>query len=135
VRTPGWTSALAAWARDDRGSISVVGYAIAFTAVMALLTLLLQAAVYFAARDAADAAASEGVDAARVQGGSLDAGESAACAYAAAVAGGFLRSTACTGSSGPTITITVCGDALTLLAGLPRICEQAQGARERFTTP
>jgi hypothetical protein len=46
-----------------------------------------------------------------------------------------LRGPVCTAGGGTTITVTVCGSALSLLPGFNvRACEQAQGAQERFTT-
>jgi hypothetical protein len=124
-----------AWLRGDRGSVSVIAAAIAFPAVIALLAGFFQAALWFAARSAAIAAAQQGVDAARGTGGSLARGEAAACAFARTVGAGMLRSPSCAGSTGATVTITVCGNAPSLVALFPvRACEQAQGARERFTT-
>jgi hypothetical protein len=121
--------------RSDRGSVSVLAAAIAFPTVVALLAAFFQGALWFAARSAALSAAQQGVDAARGTGGSLARGESTACAFARTVGAGMLRGPTCSGSSGATVTITVCGDAPSLVALFPvRACEQAQGARERFTT-
>jgi hypothetical protein len=124
-----------AWLRGERGSVSVIAAAIAFPAVIALLAGFFQAALWFAARSAALAAAQHGVDTARGTGGTLAQGEAAACAFARTVGAGMLHGPSCTGSTGATVTITVCGSAPGLLALFPvRACEQAQGARERFTT-
>src|SRR6266536_2868711 len=92
--------------RGDRGSLSVVAAAVAFPAVIALLAGFFQAALWFAARSTALAAAQQGADAARRTGATLAQGEAAAC-----------------------------GTAPSFIAWFPiRACEQAQGARERFTT-
>jgi hypothetical protein len=124
-----------AWLRGERGSVSVIAAVIAFPVVIALLAGFFQAALWFAARSAALAAAQQGMDAARGTAGTLAQGEAAACAFARTVGAGMLRGPSCTGSGGATVTITVCGDAPSLVALFPvRACEQAQGARERFTT-
>ena len=122
-------------ARGDRGSVSVIAAAIAFPVIIMLLSACFQAGFWFAARAAALAAAQQGADTARVAGASLRHGETAACAFASSAAQGWLRDPECTGTGGTTIAITVCGNALSLLPGLPvRACAQARGARERFTT-
>jgi hypothetical protein len=124
-----------AWLRGERGSVSVIAAAIAFPVVIALLAAFFQAALWFTARNTALSAAQQGVDAARGTRGSLAQGEAAACAFARTVGAGMLRGPTCSGSTGNTIAITVCGDAPSLVALVPvRACEQAQGARERFTT-
>jgi hypothetical protein len=121
--------------RDERGSVSVIAAAVAFPAVIALLAAFFQAALWFAARSAALTAAQQGLDAARGTSGSLTHGEATACTFARTVGAGMLHGPTCTGSTGATVTITVCGDAPSLIGLFPvRACEQAQGARERFTT-
>jgi len=121
--------------RGDEGTIAVVSYAIAFPVVLGIIAAVMQAAMWFAARNAAIAAAQQGVAVARAQGGTRAQGEAAACGYAASAAAGILRGPACTGGGGTTITITVCEDALQLLPAFNvRACKQARGARERFTT-
>jgi hypothetical protein len=123
------------WLAGDRGSVSVIAAAIAFPAVLALLAAFFQGALWYAARNTALAAAQQGADVARGTGGSVAQGETAACSFARDAGGGMLRAPACSGSGGNTITITVCGNAVRLLALFPvHACEQAQGARERFTT-
>lgn len=121
---------------DDRGSVSVIAAAIAFPAVMLMLAAFFQAALWFAARNTALAAAQQGVDTARRTGATLGQGEAAACGFARTTGGGMLEAATCAGSGGDTITITVCGSAVRLIAFFQvHACEQAQGARERFTTP
>jgi hypothetical protein len=130
-----WRAALRRLAAD-RGSVTVVGAALCFPAVILLISACFQAGFWFAARDAAIAAAQQGADTARTEGGTVAQGQASACAFAARTAPGTLRDLSCTGSgSASTITITVCGNAISLLPGLPvHACEQAQGAREQFTT-
>jgi hypothetical protein len=128
---PGWRARL----RDDRGSVSVLAAAIAFPAVIALLAVFFQAALWFTARSTALSAAQQGLDAARGTTGTLAQGEATACGFARTVGAGMLHGATCTGTTGTTVTITVCGDAPSLIPLIPvRACEQAQGARERFTT-
>jgi hypothetical protein len=127
---------LAAWRSALRGDAGVLDYAITFTAVMILLSAVMQAALFFAARNSAISAAEQGVDTARAQGATIAQGDAAACQWATAVAHGFLRGPVCTGTGGVTVAVRVCGDAASLVPGFPvRVCEQAQGARERFTVP
>ena len=123
-----------AWRRlGDCGS-SVIAAAIAFTVILPLLSACFQAALWFAARDAALSAARQGADAA-AQGGTLGGGLAAACQYARTAAAGILRGPACTGSTGNTITITVTGSAPAIVPLFPaQVTEQAQAPRERFTT-
>jgi hypothetical protein len=119
--------------RAERGS-SVIAAAIAFTVILPLLSACFQAALWFAARDAALSAARQGADAA-AQGGTLAGGLAAACQYARTAGAGILRGPACAGSTGNTITITVTGTAPAIVPLFPaRVTEQAQAPRERFTT-
>lgn len=130
-----WRAALRQLA-SDCGSVTVIGAAITFPVVILLISACFQAGFWFAARDAAIAAAQQGADAARAAGASLQQGEASACGFAARTAAGILRDPACTAAGSPAaITVTVCGNAISLVPGLPvRACEQVQGARERFTT-
>ena len=120
--------------RAERGS-SVIAAAIAFAVILPLLSACFQAALWFAARDAALSAARQGADAAAAQGGTLAGGLAAACQYARTAGAGILRGPACAGSTGNTITITVTGSAPAIVPLFPaRVTEQAQAPRERFTT-
>jgi hypothetical protein len=113
----------------------VVAAAIAFTVILPLLAACFQAALWFAARDAALSAAQQGAQAARAQGAAVAAGTAAACAYARTAAAGFLQGASCSGSTGNTVTVTVTGHSLSLLPLFGTgVTEQAQGAQERFTT-
>jgi hypothetical protein len=117
---------------SDRGS-SVIAAAIAFTIILPLLSACFQAALWFAARDAALSAARQGADAASAQGGTLADGLTAACQYARTAAADILRGPSCTGSTG--ITITVTGSAPAIVPLFPaQVTEQAQAPQERFTT-
>jgi hypothetical protein len=132
---PRLTRAPARRARQRERGSTVVAAAIAFTVILPLLAACFQAALWFAARDAALSAARQGVDAARAQNGTLAAGLVTACQYARTAAAGILRGPSCTGSGGNTITITVAGTAPAIVPLFPAaVREQAQGARERFTT-
>ena len=113
----------------------MVAAAIAFTIILPLLAACFQAALWFAARDAALSAAQQGVQAARAQHANLATGLATACSYARTAAAGILRGASCTGSTGNTVTITVTGHAPSLLPLFGTgVTEQAQGPQERFTT-
>jgi hypothetical protein len=117
------------------GRVVVGVRAQAAAVILPLLAAWFQAALWFAARDAALSAAQQGVDAARAEGGTLGSGLATACQYARTAAAGILRGPACTSSGGDTITITVAGTAPAILPLFPAaVREQAQAARERFTT-
>ncbi len=115
----------------------MIAAAIAFTIILPLLSACFQAALWFAARDAALSAARQGAGAASAQGGTLAGGLAAACQYARTAAAGILRGPSCTGSTGNTITITitVTGSAPAIVPLFPaQVTEQAQAPQERFTT-
>jgi len=112
----------------------VIAAVIAFTVILPLLAAVFQAALWFAARDAALSAARQGAETA-AQGGTLDGGLAAACQYARTAAAGILRGPACTGTAGNTVTITVTGAAPVIVPLFPaQVTEQAQEPAERFTT-
>jgi hypothetical protein len=117
----------------EEGS-SVIAAVIAFTVILPLLAAVFQAALWFAARDAALSAARQGAETAAAQGGTLSGGLAAACQYARTAAAGILRGPACTGSTGNTVTITVTGAAPAILPLFPaQVSEQAREPQERFT--
>ena len=98
----------------------MIAAAIAFTVILPLLAACFQAALWFAARDAALSAARQGAETAAAQGGTLGGGLAAACQYARTAAAGILRGPACTGTTGNTVTITVTGAAPVHRAAVPR---------------
>jgi hypothetical protein len=112
----------------------VIAAVIAFTVILPLLAAVFQAALWFAARDAALSAARQGAETAAAQGATRGGGLAAACQYARTAAAGILRDPACTGSTGNTVTITVTGTAPAIVPLFPaQVTEQAQEPLERFT--
>lgn len=120
--------------RGDRGSVSVIAAAIAWPAVIALLAAFFQGALWFAGREAALAAAQQGVTAARGTAGTNAGGQAAACAYAATTGHGMLTHPSCTVTGGATVTVTVCGDTPHLIPFPVHVCMRSDGPREVFTT-
>lgn len=100
---------------DERGQTELV---IVFPVAMLLVLLLLQAALWFLGRSVAQDAAQDGARAAALLGGSPAAGEQAAKADLAQLAGPMLSSTSvsATRSTGRA-QVTVTGRAESLLPG------------------
>jgi len=123
-------------AKDDRGSLTL-SYAIAVPLAFAALMLIVQAAWYGLAWQAALAAARHGADAARVLGATPGAASSAAVGFAAASAFGFLRDPHATVSvSNQTVQVTVKGQVWPVLPGLVLpVSQTVQAPAEHFTTP
>jgi len=100
--------------------------------------VIVQASLWYLAREAALAAARQGVDAARVQGAQPGAGVGAALAFARSAASGYLLGPQASplGSTPSTIQITVSGQVPALVPGLPiTVSQVAQAPVEKFTTP
>jgi hypothetical protein len=119
---------------DDRGAL-ILSYVAVLPFVFLFLMVVIQAAFWFLARDAALAAARQGADAARTLNASRSAGPAAALAFAEAAGAGYLedpRATA-TGSSGSTVSITVSGHVPSFVPGLVvNVSETAQAPAEVF---
>jgi Flp pilus assembly protein TadG len=121
----------------DSGSLSL-SYVIIVPVFLLVLSLITQAAMWFLARSAALAAARQGVDAARVQPVSTEAGVQAADSFANRAGHGYLIGPQAfsVGSTAVTIVITVTGNVPSLVPGLPiSVTQVAQGPVERFTLP
>jgi Flp pilus assembly protein TadG len=118
----------------DRGAL-ILSYVAVLPFVFLLLMVVIQAAFWYLARDAALAAARQGADAARALNAPLSAGPAAALAFASAAGGGYLedpRATA-TGSSSTTVSITVSGHIPSFVPGLVvNVSETAQAPAEVF---
>lgn len=100
---------------DERGVTELV---IVFPVAMLLILLLLQAALWFLARSVAQDAAQDGARAAALVGGSPAAGEQAAKADLAQLAGPMLSSTSVSATrSAGRAQVTVSGTAESLLPG------------------
>ncbi|HUZ22390.1 MAG TPA: TadE/TadG family type IV pilus assembly protein [Streptosporangiaceae bacterium] len=123
--------------RRDSGAL-ILSYVIVMPVFLTALMFIAQASLWFLARSAALAAARQGVDAARIPGSSTAAGQAAALQFAQRSASGFLLSpgASAAGSTATTITITVRGQAPSIVPGIPiDVTQVAQAPVERFTTP
>jgi hypothetical protein len=118
-------------ARDDAGS-TTLEMAVIFPAVMATVLLVIQAALYWHARDAALSAAQQGLAVARVAG--LRAGEARAGQVASDLGG--IGSPRAAASAGRQVSVVVTGAAPSLLPGLTMtVRESAGGPAEVFRGP
>jgi hypothetical protein len=117
----------------DRGSASVA-IAIIFPAIAVLFLALAQAVMLAAAHQVAAASAQEGLRMARAHDHTLAQGRDAAILFAHHEP--VLLAPSVTASGTVTITVTVHGNAPSLLPGTHlSVSATAAGARERFTTP
>lgn len=119
---------------DDRGAL-ILGYVAVLPFVFVFLMVIIQAAFWFLARDAALAAARQGADAARVLGAPRSAGPAAALAFARAAGAGYLQdpSASPSGSSAATVSITVTGRVPSFVPGLVvTVSETARAPAEGF---
>jgi Flp pilus assembly protein TadG len=122
---------------SDRGAL-ILSYVIIVPVFLAALMVIVQAALWYLARDAALAAARQGADAARVLHAPPGAGPTAALAFARSAASGYLLQPRATpfGSTPGTVRITVTGRVPGLIPGLPiTVSQAAQAPVEKFTTP
>jgi Flp pilus assembly protein TadG len=121
----------------DRGSLTL-GYVIVVPVFLLALMVIVQAALWFLAREAAIAAARQGADAARALNAPLSAGPATALSFARHDSSGYLLHPAASsaGSGRATVQITVTGRAPSLVPGLSLAVRQvARVPVERFTTP
>ncbi|GEM_PF-677507 len=116
--------------RGERGALTL-GYVIAMPAFLFGLMVIVQASVWYLARETALAAARQGADVARTAHQAPAAGARAAVAFARSAAPGFLLSPAASaaGSTAATVRITVTGRAPSLVPGL------VIAVRETVTAP
>ena len=120
--------------KDDRGAL-ILSYVAVLPFVFLFLMVVIQAAFWFLARDAALAAARQGADAARALNAPRSAGPAAALAFVRAVGAGYLQDPRATasGSSGATVSITVSGHVPSFVPGLVvNVSETAQAPAEEF---
>lgn len=121
-------------ARAESGAL-VLSYVAVLPFVFLFLMVVVQAAFWFLARDAALAAARQGADAARAMHAPRSAGPAAALAFARAAGGGYLEDPRATanGSSNSTVSITVSGHVPSFVPGLiVSVSETAQAPAEQF---
>lgn len=133
----GYRERLRAALRRDDGSTSLE-LAILFPALLLVVVALLQYGLWFHARSLAQAAAAEGVAAARTYGATLDAGRARAESFLVDHADDLLLDSAVTAStpSPGHVAVEVRGRSLSLLPLVPgpAIIQSAQGPVEQFTT-
>jgi Flp pilus assembly protein TadG len=127
-------------ARRDDGAL-VLTYVIIVPVFMLVIMVIIQGALWYLAREAALAAARQGVDAARLPGAGPGAGTQAALAFARTDASGYLlgpsaASSASAGNATTTIQITVTGHVPTFVPGLViNISQAVQAPVEKFVAP
>jgi TadE-like protein len=105
---------------------------------MLAVMVIIQGALWYLAREAALAAARQGVDAERVRGAAAGAGPRAALAFARNDASGYLLGPSATdlGSTPTTIQIKVTGHVPTFVPGLAiNITQVVQAPVEKFVAP
>jgi hypothetical protein len=115
--------------------VATLQYVVIFPFFMLLIGAAFQGALWFAARNAALAAAQEGLRAARAQTGTPLAGQSAATSYASQVANGQLEGASVHVSLGAnqTIMVRVTGRVPSFLPGVNlRVLQVASGPKERW---
>ena len=125
-------------ALQETGALTL-SYVIIVPVFLAGLMVVVQTAVWFLAEQAALAAARQGLDAARVQGGSAGTGRSTAVSFARSSASGYLLNPTASsaGSSARSITIIVSGQVPVIvpLLHLPPVTARVTAPVERFTIP
>jgi hypothetical protein len=127
----------------DAGAL-ILSYLIVVPVFMLAVMVIVQSALWYLAREAALAAARQGVDAARVPGATAGAGPQAALAFVRDSASGYLLG-ATASMAGPqasgagataTIQITVTGHIPTFVPGLViNISQAVQAPAEKFVAP
>jgi hypothetical protein len=130
----------------DAGAL-ILSYLIVVPVFMLAVMVIVQSALWYLAREAALAAARQGVDAARVPGAAAGAGPQAALAFARNSASGYLLGPTAS-MTGPqagagggaaataTIQITVTGHIPSFVPGLViNISQAVQAPAEKFVAP
>ena len=123
--------------RRDAGAL-ILTYVIVVPVFMLAVMVIIQGALWYLAREAALAAARQGVDAERVRGAAAGAGPRAALAFARNNASGYLLGPSATdlGSTPATIQIKVTGHVPTFVPGLAiNITQVVQAPVEKFVAP
>lgn len=120
--------------RGERGSSSLE-IALLFPVVMLLLFGIVQAGIYYHAKNVALAAAQEGARAASTENGSSAAGEQAALQFAARVGSGMVTNIDARARRGTSATVTVTCQTFSLVPGIDswRISQSASLPVERIT--
>jgi len=127
----------------DAGAL-ILSYLIVVPVFMLAVMVIVQSALWYLAREAALAAARQGVDAARVPGAAAGAGPAAALAFVRDSASGYLQVPTASmsgtqdagGGATATIQITVTGHIPTFVPGLViNISQAVQAPAEKFVAP
>ncbi|MFF9818927.1 TadE/TadG family type IV pilus assembly protein [Streptomyces sp. NPDC014006] len=124
------------WA-DDRGDASIQ-MAIVYPFVLLATIAVIQASMWYYARQIALTAAREGVSAARAYRASPDDGAARAREVLGRTAGDSLRfASVRSGSDGERVRVEVSGTAQSMIPGVPglSITQSASGPVERWTVP
>lgn len=138
IRVRRWAAAIRVRTRSDHGDTSIQ-MAIVFPVIILLTIAVVQASMWYHARNIALTAAREGVNAGRGYQASPNDGASRARSTLERIAGDSLHAAGVStdGSTADTVEITVSGTALSMLPGIPglHISQSASAARERWTAP
>ena len=121
--------------RDDEAGALTLSYVVVLPFVFVFLMVIIQAAFWFLARDAALAAARQGADAARALNAPRSAGPAAALAFAREAGQGYLQDPEATdaGSTSTTVSVTVRGHVPSFIPGLVvLVSETVQAPVEAF---
>jgi Flp pilus assembly protein TadG len=119
--------------RKDSGALTL-SYVIVFPAILLVILVIVQASLYYMADNLAIAAARQGADAAREYNSTDEAGSAAATALISQDGSGMLASAHAVASrTGTTVTVTVTGQAWSVVPGLQTtVRETVQEPIERF---
>ncbi|MBW8707268.1 TadE family protein [Streptomyces sp. NPDC003328] len=123
--------------RDDRGDTSIQ-MAIVFPFVLLATVAVIQASMWYYARQIALTAAREGLTAARAYQSSPAAGASQARNVLERTAGDSLRGySVSVSSNGQRVRVQVSGTALSMIPGVPglQVSQTASGPQERWVNP
>jgi Flp pilus assembly protein TadG len=124
-------------AEKDRGS-ATLETAILFPAILLLVMVAIQTGLWYYGRSVALAAAQEGVSAGRAEGASVARATQAAQDFAVGQGRGMLgeASVSTAGSSATSIHVSVSGQIISLIPGVPiAVSQEASGPVERWTRP
>lgn len=120
--------------RKDRGGGPVEFTLLAFP-LLFITFIVVQAAFVYNARSEALAAATQGANAARAYNAPVGAGPARAQNFLDRVDGGLKNTSITMTSTGTTVTVTVRGEAVSILPGLRfTVSHSASGPRERFVS-
>jgi len=134
-RPPGHRRARASWLRRDDGALTL-SYVIVIPVFLAGIMVIVQACVWYLARETAIGAARQGADVARTAHPPPGRGAAAAVVYARQAAPGFLLapSASAAGSSAATVRIRVSGRVPSLVPWMVlTVSEVVTAPVERFT--